>query len=364
VKLKEIINVFEKAAPFSLQEAYDNSGLQTGNPEMEINAGLICIDVTEAVLAEAVRNHANLIISHHPLIFHGIKSLTGKNSTERIIIGAIRENIAILSVHTNFDGVSGGVSFSMCEKLGLQNCRVLDPIKNKLVKLVFFVPADHSVNVREKVFEAGAGVIGKYDMCSFNLTGEGSFRASEDANPFVGGKGKLHFEKEVRVETIMPDSISSQVVEALLKVHPYEEVAYDLYPLANIYSEAGFGMIGELSGEIDEMTFLRLLKEKFNSSCIRHTGLLRKKIKKVAVCGGSGSFLLSKAIAEEADVFVSGDFKYHQFFEAESRILIADIGHYESEQFTKDLFYRLLIKNYPKFALHLSEVNTNPINYL
>jgi dinuclear metal center YbgI/SA1388 family protein len=362
--LKEIIQIFGQKAPFVLQESYDNSGLQTGNPEMEIYGALICLDVTEEVLEEAIKLKANLIISHHPLIFHGLKSFTGRNYTERIVIRAIREDIAILSVHTNFDSISTGVSGRICDKLGLRNPKVLDPMKNNLVKLAFFVPVNHADAVREKVFEAGAGVIGNYDMCSFNVIGEGSFRGGSNANPFVGEKGEFHLEKEVRVEMIMPVSITDQVVSALLKSHPYEEVAYDLYPLSNINPFWGMGMVGELPSEMHEMEFLEVLKEKFKAKCIRHTSLLNRKIKKIAVCGGSGSSLLSKAVASGADVFVSGDFKYHQFFEAENKILIADIGHYESEQFTKELFYELLIKNYPKFALYLSAVNTNPINYL
>ena len=364
MKLKEIISFFDKLAPFSYQEPYDNSGLQTGNTEMEINAGLICLDVTEEVLDEAIKLKVNLIISHHPLIFKGIKSLTGSNSTEKIIIRALKGDIAILSVHTNFDLIAGGVNLKICEKIELQNLRVLDPLKNNLIKLVFFVPSDHAEEVRKKIFEAGAGVIGKYDMCSFNTTGDGSFRACEGADPFVGEKDKLHIEKEIRVETILPIALVDQVTKVLLNAHPYEEVAYDLYPLSNYFQGAGGGMTGELAVAMDEMEFLGLLKEKFKVSCIRHTSLLNRKIRKVSVCGGSGSFLLSKAIASGADVFISGDLKYHQFFEAEHKILIADIGHYESEQFTKELFYELLIKNYPKFAFYLSEVNTNPINYL
>jgi dinuclear metal center YbgI/SA1388 family protein len=364
MKLKEIVSTFEKVAPFSFQESYDNSGLQTGNPEMDIHSALICLDVTEEVYNEAIKLNVNLIISHHPLIFHGIKDLTGKNFTQRILINAVKNDIAILSVHTNFDNIENGVSSKICEKLKLENTRILEPMKNSLVKLVFFVPVEQADEVRNKVFEAGAGVIGKYDMCSFNVPGKGSFRASENANPFVGDKNKLHFEPELRIETIIPVTLSDQVVKALLLAHPYEEVAYDLYPLANNYPAVGFGLIGELFSDTDEIEFLKLLKKIFNSDCIRHTALLNRKIKKVAVCGGSGSFLLEKAISSGADIFVSGDFKYHQFFEAENKILIADIGHYESEQFTKELFYELLIKNYPKFALHLSEVNTNPINYL
>ncbi|MCB8995476.1 MAG: Nif3-like dinuclear metal center hexameric protein [Bacteroidales bacterium] len=364
MKVKDIIRVFEQFAPFSYQEPYDNSGLQLGDPEREIESALLCIDITEEVLDEAIEKKADLIISHHPLLFKGIKSLTGSNYTERILIKAIRKNIAILSVHTNIDIVNKGVSSKMCEKIGLKNCKVLDPVKNKLEKLVFFVPESHADKVREKIFEAGAGVIGNYDMCSYNIKGEGSFRALENTQPFVGEKGKLHIEPEIRIETILPEELSAKVVAALLSAHPYEEVAYDLYPLKNKNYMIGLGMTGELEKDMDETEFLKLLKEKFTAKGIRYTSLLGKKIRKVAVCGGSGSSLLSKAIASGADAFVSADFKYHQFFDAENSILIADIGHYESEQFTKELFYELLTKNYPKFALHLSEVNTNPINYL
>lgn len=364
MKIKDIISVFEKAAPFAFQESYDNSGLQIGDPEREISSAIICLDVSMEVLEEALRKKAELIISHHPLMFRSIKSLTEKDSTEKIITKAIKADIAILSVHTNFDSYSKGVSYSICKALDLKDLQILYPLKNSLQKLVYFVPLSHAEEVRSKVFEAGAGTIGNYDSCSFNIEGEGTFKAGENANPFVGEIGRLHKEKEIRVETIVPTAMSSRVVRALIEAHPYEEVAYDLYPIANDFPAFGMGMIGELPGEMDEKEFLHHIKSKFNSACIRHTNLLGRNIRKVAVCGGSGSELLKKAIQSGADVFISGDFKYHQFFEAENKILIADIGHYESEQFTKELFYELLIKNYPKFALYLSEVNTNPINYL
>jgi dinuclear metal center YbgI/SA1388 family protein len=364
MKLYEIINLFDREAPFSLQESYDNSGLQTGSPDMEVNSALICVDVTEEIVEEALHLKANLIISHHPVLFHGVKSLTGKTSQERILLKAIRSDIAILSIHTNIDSILSGVSAKMCEKIGLVNTRILEPVKNMLVKLVFFVPVEHAGAVREKIFQAGAGIIGNYDMCSFNAEGEGTFRGSEQSNPFTGEKGKLHYEREIRVETIMPSFISKKVIKTLLEAHPYEEVAYDLYPLENLYPLSGMGMIGELKEESGEMAFLGLLKEKFSTACIRYTRLLGNRVKKVAVCGGSGSSLLGKAIESEADVYVTGDFKYHQFFDAEGKILIADIGHYESEQFVKELFYELLIKNYPKFAVYLTKVNTNPVNYL
>ncbi len=364
MKLTEIIAFFEEVAPFSFQESYDNSGLQVGNPDSEVNGALICIDLTDEVLDEAIKNDIKLIISHHPIIFKGLKKLSGGNTVERLVVKAIKNDINILAVHTNIDSIFNGVSGKVCDKLGLINRKILDPIQNKLLKLAFFVPLEHVDRVRQKVFDAGAGRIGNYDNCSFNSEGEGSFRAGKDAKPYVGKFGELQLEKEMKVEMILPDNLKSRVIGALLESHPYEEVAYDLYPLENTWDRVGLGMIGELEKEMEEYEFLNTVKTIFNASCVRYTSLRNNKIKKVAVCGGSGSFLLKKAIASGADAFISSDFKYHQFFEAEEKTIIADIGHYESEQFTKELFYELLTKKFPKFALSLSEVNTNPINYL
>ena len=364
MKLHEILSLFNSFAPFSLQESYDNSGLQTGFPEMEIAGVLICLDVTEEVVDEAINNSANLIISHHPVIFSGIKRLTGDSFVERILLKAIKNDIAILSVHTNADSVKDGVNARISDKIGLKNRKILKPLTDNLVKLAVYVPLDYSEKVRQSIFEAGAGVIGDYDCCSYNVQGKGTFRASLSAKPFVGEPGNIHTEDEVRIETILPKFLTSKVVRAVLENHPYEEVAYDLYPLLNSNPSLGMGMIGELDVALSETDFLLRLKGSFNCTCIRHTGLTQKVIRKVAVCGGSGSFLLKDAIAMGADAFVSADFKYHQFFEGEDKILIADIGHYESEQFTKELFYELVTKKFPKFAVHLSEVNTNPINYL
>jgi len=361
--VKEIISCLETIAPLSFQEPYDNAGLQTGRPEQEVSGALLCIDVTESVLDEAIQKKANLIISHHPLIFGGIKKLTGSNFTERIIIRAIQNDLAIYSAHTNLDAAYRGVSGKMAEMLGLEHTRILSPMEDQLRKLVFFVPADKADNVRQAIFEAGAGHIGEYDMCSYSTSGEGTFRGSEDSNPYVGEKGKMHTEPELRIETIYPRFRENDIIDALLRSHPYEEVAYDLYPLANNFDHAGMGIIGNLSEAISEKELLNRLKENFHIDSIRHSRLLEKPVEIIAVCGGSGSFLLQKAISSGAHVFVSGDFKYHQFFDADDRILIADIGHYESEQFTKDIFYEFLNKKFPTFALHLSEQNTNPVNY-
>jgi dinuclear metal center YbgI/SA1388 family protein len=362
-KIKNISSFFENLAPLQLQESYDNAGLIVGDFNSEVDTVLVTLDVTEDVIDEAIRKKAGLIVAHHPIVFSGLKKITGKNYVERTLLKAIKNDIAIYAAHTNLDSVEGGVNGKICEKLGLENCKILQPASGQLKKLVTFIPLDQAAQVREAVLAAGAGNIGNYDSCGFDLEGKGTFRGNELTNPFVGEKGEIHTEKEIRFETIFPAYIQGKVISALLNAHPYEEVAYDIYSLDNKFNKVGMGMIGTLTEEKNEREFLEQLKSTFNTGVIKHTALKNKKVKKVAVCGGAGSFLLNQAIAAGADVFVSGDFKYHQFFDAENKIVIADIGHFESEQFTKELFYELLTKNFPKFAIHLSEVNTNPVFY-
>ncbi len=361
--LSDIVRFFESQAPAALQESYDNSGLQTGDPAQVISAALLTLDVTEEVLEEALQKGANLIISHHPLIFGGIKRITGATPVERILIKAIRHQVALLAVHTNLDNVSGGVNAKIAEKLGLVDCHILQPSEGKLHKLVTFVPTEYLEPVRQAVFNAGGGHIGNYDQCSFNMEGTGTFRGNDQTKPFAGEPGKLHFEKEVRFETIFPSWLEAGIIKALLEAHPYEEVACDIYPLKNRLESSGAGMVGNLVTPVDENSFLKSLKESFKVPVIRHSPLRGKPVSRVALCGGAGSFLMKEAVAAGADLFLSGDFKYHQFFEPAGKIVIADIGHFESEQFTKELFYELLTKKFPTFAVHLSEVNTNPVAY-
>jgi dinuclear metal center YbgI/SA1388 family protein len=363
IRIKDICDYFEDYAPLQLQESYDNAGLLFGHKQNEIQAALVTLDVTEEVVDEAIAKNCGIIVAHHPIVFSGLKKITGKNYVERTLIKAIQNNIAIYAAHTNLDSVYGGVNSKICEKIGLKDCSILQAATGQLKKLVTFVPLEQADKVRKAVFAAGAGQIGNYDSCSFNLNGEGTFRGGEDARPFVGETGKLHYEKEVRLETIFPGYLQGKVIQALSEAHPYEEVAYDIYPLENKFEQVGMGMIGTLPEAINESEFLNQLKQIFNTGVIKHTQLKNEPVKKVAVCGGAGSFLLQEAISASADVFVSGDFKYHQFFDAENKIVIADIGHFESEQFTKELFYELLTKKFPKFAVHLSEVNTNPVFY-
>jgi dinuclear metal center YbgI/SA1388 family protein len=361
--LESIIRELEAFSPPAFQEDYDNAGLQTGNPGMKINGILITLDPTEAVIDEAISLGYNLIIAHHPVTLKGIKSFTGRTHPERILMKAIKSDIAIYSAHTNIDSVEKGVSWILAKKLGLENIRILEPRKNLLVKLVTFVPSDYTWQVQKALFEAGAGVIGNYDRCSYTLNGTGTFRAGETTNPLVGEKGKIHHEAEVRIETVVPGYLKSKILHALLKAHPYEEVAFDFYRLENHWTQVGFGAIGELQNEISEKDFLEKIKQTTGCGCIRHTELLQQSLKKVAVCGGAGSFLIKNAISSGAQMFVSSDFKYHQFQEADRKIVIADIGHYESEQFTKEVFFELLTKKFPNFAVRLSNVSTNPIKY-
>ena len=280
------------------------------------------------------------------------------------VIKAIKNDIAIYAAHTNLDNVLTGVSAKMAEKIGLKNIQILQPKQNALLKLVTFVPRLHSYRVRQAMFEAGAGQIGNYDACSFNSEGIGTFRANENAQPFVGNIDELHSEPETKIEVIFPDYLKDKVVNALFKSHPYEEPAFDLIPLKNDWNQVGAGVVGELEEAEDELIFLNRIKSFFEVPAIRHTSLLNKRIKRVALCGGSGSSFVHDAILAHADVYISGDFKYHEFFDAQNRILIADIGHFESEQFTKEIFYEIITKKMPTFAVQISDSKTNPINYL
>ena len=363
MKIQEIINALDELAPLAFQESYDNAGLTVGDSNADAKGILCAVDVTEDVIKEAVKLKANLIVSHHPVLFHGLKSLTGNSYNERIILKAIKHDIALYASHTNIDNMIGGVNHKICEKLGLTRCKIMNPLAGKLIKLVTFVPEKYADKVRTALFESGAGTIGNYDNCSFNSSGTGTFKGDENTNPFAGEKGKLQHEKEIRIETIVPDHILSQVINKLLLTHPYEEVAYDLYPLKNKYELAGSGMIGEFEKAITKEEFFTLLKKTFGLSFVKYSGIDQENYKKIAVCGGSGSFLIHKAIQLKAHAFLTGDIKYHQFFDAEEKITLCDIGHYESEQFTKEIFYSFLTKKFSKFAVHLSQTVTNPIKY-
>lgn len=364
MKIKDIISEIELYAPLSVQESYDNSGLLTGSAESEVNKALITLDVTEAVVDEAIKENCEIIIAHHPVIFKGLKKITGDNFVERVLIKAIKNDIAIYAVHTNLDGMINGVNAKLGEKLGLINLKILKPGNSNLKKVVVFCPESHAVNVRKVMFDAGAGHIGNYDSCSFNTVGEGTFKALEGTNPYVGEQGKLHFEKEVKIETVVPDYKLNRVISAMLSVHPYEEVAYDIYSLDNVHVQTGAGMIGELNEEVSLFEFLKNLKKVLNADVIKHNSINDKPVKTVAFCGGSGAFLIGDAAKAGADVFITADIKYHDFFEYMEKMTIVDAGHYETEQFTKELLYELLKEKFPTFAVQISKINTNPVKVL
>ncbi len=364
MKLKDLCSYLDSVVPLSFQESYDNSGLQAGSPENEISSALVTLDVTEEVLLEAEHSGCNVIVSHHPLIFNGLKSITDKTITERLLKKAIKQDIAIYSAHTNLDVLSNGVSRKLADKLKLRKITVLAPLKNRLLKLITFVPDTHLDKVRDAIFNAGAGFIGNYDYCGFTTQGKGSFRGNENTKPFTGEPGKVHFENETRFETVLFSHLKDKVVNALIASHPYEEVAYDIYKLENDNIQVGLGCLGDLTEPMDEKNFLKFLSSGFSAGGVRFSKLTGKKIKKVALCGGSGSSLIKEAMESGADAFVTADIKYHTFFEADNKLLIADIGHYESEKFATEILYDLIIKKFPKFAVRFSEINTNPINYL
>ncbi len=361
--IADIIHELEHKAPPSLQESYDNAGLLTGSIHWECTGILCSLDVTEAVVLEAKKRNCNLIVAHHPIVFSGLKKITGRNYVENTVIAAIKNDIAIYAIHTNLDNVLDGVNGRIADQLGLINRRILSPKTGLLLKLYTFVPLAHANQVRNALFAAGAGNIGEYSETSFNSEGTGTFTGSDQTNPFVGQPGTRHEEKEIKIEVILPQYAQTSVIKALLHAHPYEEVAYDLVSLNNDNQLVGSGILGELPEALDETGFLHMLKTSFELSVIKHTPLLGKKIQKVAVCGGSGSFLSEKAIAAGADVYITSDIKYHEFFDANNRILLADIGHWESEQFTTDLLIEILQAKFPTFAVLKSGVKTNPVNY-
>lgn len=363
MRITDIIRQLEELAPPTYQESYDNVGLLTGSPQWECT-GIICtLDATEDVIVEAKAAGCNMVVAHHPVIFSGIKKLTGKNYVEKTVITAIKNDIAIYAIHTNLDNVLEGVNSRIADQLGLINRKILVKKENSLGKLVVFVPVADTENIKSSIFKAGGGVISKYSECSFTTYGSGTFKAGPDTNPYVGQIGKRHEENECKIEIIFPLYLQHQIVKAMIEVHPYEEVAYDVYPLANNLVEVGSGLIGEISQPLSETALLNLLKEKFNLKVIRHTPLTGRMIKKIAVCGGAGSFLTRHAIAAGADAFITADIKYHEFFDAESKLLLADIGHWESEQFTIELLVDFLAAKFPTFAVQKSKVNTNPVNY-
>ncbi|QKX03521.1 Nif3-like dinuclear metal center hexameric protein [Aquimarina sp. TRL1] len=364
MQIKEVIQHLEELAPISYAEDFDNVGLLVGNKNTTVTGILVTLDTLEHIVDEAIENNCNLIISFHPIVFKGIKKFNGITYVERVVMKAIKHDIAIFAIHTALDNSFHGVNDMICEQLNLLNRKILIPQHNTIKKLTTFAPVAEAQHIRNKLFEAGAGSIGNYDHCSFSTEGKGTFRPSDKASPTIGKKGETHTETETQIQVTFPKHTQSRVLKALFTHHSYEEVAYEVTTLENTNQHIGMGMIGELEEEMEEKEFLQLIKKTFKTGCIKHSALLGKPIKKVAVLGGSGSFAIKNAIQNNADIFITSDLKYHQFYEAENRLIIADIGHYESEQYTKNLIVSYLRKKISNFAIILSDKNTNPIQYL
>ncbi|WP_118972762.1 Nif3-like dinuclear metal center hexameric protein [Taibaiella koreensis] len=364
MQIKDILAEIERFAPLPYQESYDNCGVQVGDVTLPATGALLTLDVTEAVLDEAIASGCNLVVAHHPLIFSGLKSITGRNYVERTLLKAIRHNIVVYAAHTNLDNMQAGVNRKIAERLGLQERRILAPVKESLYKLYTYVPESHAEALQAALFAAGAGSIGEYSECSFAVPGSGTFRPSILSNPVIGiAGGARETVAEQKLEVMVPKHLKARVLSVLKEHHPYEEVAYELIALENENQTIGAGMTGRLEVPMTPADFLRFVKEQMQTGCIRYTTPHTDLIRTVAVCGGAGSFLLRQALAVGADAFITGDYKYHQFFDAAGRIMIADIGHYESEQFTIEIFSEILKEKFPNFALLFTKTNTNPVNY-
>lgn len=363
MKVAQIAAALEGLAPLPFAEDFDNVGLLVGDPDAEVTGVLVTLDTLEAVLDEALRKNCNLVVSFHPILFQGLKRLTGATYVERVVAKAIANGIAIYSMHTALDNVREGVSRKLGRVLGLQHLHTLIPKKGQIKKLVTYVPEPARERLLESLFQAGAGQLGNYTHCSFSTPGTGSYLPGEQARPTIGQQGRLSREPEQQVHLTFTADREKAVLRALLDNHPYEEVAYEISTLENSYQHLGMGMVGELEQPMDETQFLQHLRDCLKTPCIRHSPLIGKPVRRVAVLGGSGAFAIGAARAAGADFLVTADLKYHQFYQAEGRLVIADVGHYESEQFTKNLLGDYLTEKFPNFAIHLSATQTNPVNY-
>jgi dinuclear metal center YbgI/SA1388 family protein len=362
--IKEIISVLEEMAPLAYAEDFDNVGLLVGNQNSEATGVLVCHDALESIIDEAITKNCNLVVCFHPILFSGLKKITGKNYVERSIIKAIKNDIAIYAVHTALDNHQEGVNKIFCDAFGLTNTKILIPKQNFIRKLVTYTVPENAAKIRQALFDVGAGTIGNYDNCSFVSNGMGTYKGNSESNPVIGERNELIETSEIKIEVTFEKHLESKILKALFENHIYEEVAYEIYDLQNKHQNIGLGMIGELAVPMEEKAFLNFVKDKMQAGGIRHSVFLGKSIKKVAVLGGSGSFAIKNAIQAGADVFLTADLKYHQFYESENQLLLADIGHFESERYTKNYIVDYLTKKILNFAIVLSEENTNPVKYL
>ena len=363
MKISDITGAIEEYAPLWLQEEWDNAGVQVGDTAIEATGALLCVDATEAIVDEAIGRGINLIVSHHPLIFHGLKRITGRTATERIVAKALRHGITIYSAHTNMDSAPDGVSWATGKLVGLTDMRTLMPQQGRLMKLSVFTPTQYCNAVSEALWAAGAGRMGRYDRCAYMTTGCGTYRPLPGAHPAIGTVGESHTEDETRIEVVFPSAICARVVQAMLAAHPYEEPAFDLVPMANRDTSAGLGVVGSLEKPMPAIDYLASVKHALGIGAIRYAGDAGRMVSRVALCGGAGADFIDAAIAAGADLYMCGDLKYHNFTTSAGRIVLADIGHYESEQCTKGIFYEIIRKKFPNFATYYAEEDKNPLSY-
>lgn len=364
MKIKEILTILEEMAPLAYAEDFDNVGLLVGNQNDDATGVLVCHDALESVIDEAISKKCNLVVCFHPILFSGLKKITGKNYVERAVLKAIKNDIAIYAVHTALDNHKNGVNKIFCNALGLKNTKVLVPKQNFIQKLITYTIPENVEKVRNALFDAGAGKIGNYEDCSFNSQGIGTYMGNENSNPEIGERFEFVEAQEIKIEVTFEKHLQSKILKSLFSNHIYEEVAYEIYDLQNSHQNIGLGMIGELENPMSEIDFLEFVKDKMQCGGIRHSQLLGKQVKKIAVLGGSGSFAIKNAIQANVDVFLTSDLKYHNFYEAENQIVLADIGHFESERYTKNYIVDFLKEKITNFAIVLSEENTNPVKYL
>lgn len=364
MQIKDVISILEQMAPLAYAEDFDNVGLLVGDAQANLTGVLVAHDALEEVIEEAIAKKCNLLVCFHPIIFSGLKKLTGKDYVQRAVMKAIRNDIAIFAVHTALDNHKEGVNKIICDQLGLINPRILSPKTQFIKKLITYAPLKYFQNVLDALHQAGAGNIGNYSQCSFSLSGEGRYMPMPGSTPTSGKIGELAVESEQRIEVTFEAYKQSAVLAALRKAHSYDEIAYEIYQTDNVHQEIGLGMVAELPHEMDERDFLHWVSDRMQAPGIRHSALLGKPIKKVAVLGGSGAFAIPAAKAANADVLVTSDLKYHDYFQAEGQLIVMDIGHFESERYTKNYIVDFLKKKITNFAISLSEVNTNPVKYI
>ncbi len=362
--IQDVINHLEKLAPLAYAEDFDNVGLLIGDRNTQLTGVMVTLDTLESVVDEAIERQCNLIVSFHPIIFKGLKKINGANYVERVVLKAIKHDISIYAIHTALDNSLQGVNDIICDTLGIGNKKILLPQKGTIKKLTTYVPKKDADGLRVALFKSGAGQIGNYEDCSFNTEGVGTFRGNDASDPKVGERFEYRQEQETQISVTFQKHLEHHILKTLLEHHPYEEVAYEVTTLDNYNQHIGIGMVGELANDMATEDFLQFVKQKMNVSCIKHSELTTDKVKRIAVLGGSGSFAIAAAKSAKADVFITADLKYHDFFSAENQIILADIGHYESEQFTKTFLAHYLSKKITNFAVVLSTINTNPVKYL